>query len=180
MSGEPFPNLPDAEFPFADGFCDELVRREGFDFQIMAVDAEKGVRRRETDSFVAVEKGMVVGERLHQRGGFVNQVVVVSALRTKDGSFQEPPVSKPMNSAKLLDELPVHLHGLADGHVDVPRHLLRQEFVQLPILVSRATEIAHYLRPHRPLRRHHELEVVLQRFFQQKPSGLPVFLGQFG
>src|SRR5260370_15798939 len=98
MSGEPFPNLPDAEFPFADGFCDELVRREGFDFQIMAVDAEKRVRRRETDSFVAVEKGIVVGERLHQRRGFVNQVVVASALRTNHATFQEPPDTNRMNS----------------------------------------------------------------------------------
>ncbi len=151
MSGEPFPDLPDAEFPFADGFSDEPVCRERFDFQIMAVDTQKRVRRRETDSLVAVEEGMVIGVRFHQRGGFMNQIVVVSALRTKDGSFQEPPVPKPMNSTKLLDELPVHLHGLADGDVHVLRHLLRQEFVQLAILVSRATEMAHYLRPHRPL-----------------------------
>ena len=44
---------------------------------------------------VAVEEGMVIGERFHQRGGFMNQIVVVSALRTKDGSFQEPPSRSP-------------------------------------------------------------------------------------
>ena len=69
VSGEPFPDLPDAEFSFADRFCDELVRRESFDFQIMAVDTQKCVRRRDTDSLVAVEEGMVIGERFHQRGG---------------------------------------------------------------------------------------------------------------
>jgi len=140
MSGEPFPDLPDAEFPFADGFSDEPVCRERFDFQIMAVDTQKRVRRRETDSLVAVEEGMVIGVRFHQRGGFMNQIVVVSALRTKDGSFQEPPVPKPMNSTKLLDELPLRTRC----HPAVNKTLT--SFLQfMPQFISRLFQRAYHL-----------------------------------
>ena len=62
---------------------------------------------------------MVVRERLHEGRGFVDEVVVVAILGTKDGRFEEAPVAKAVDAAKFINELTMHLDGFANGQVDV-------------------------------------------------------------
>jgi len=64
---------------------------------------------------------MVVCKRLHEGRGFVDEVVVVAILGTKDSRFEEAPVTKAVDAAKFITELTMHLDGLGDGQVDVAR-----------------------------------------------------------
>lgn len=121
MAVEPRPDLTDAKFSFGDGFGNEFVGRDSLQLKIVAVDPQKGVGRSQADSFIAIEKGMVVRERLHESRGFVNEVVVVPVLRTEDGRFKQAMVAKAVNAAKFVDELAVHFHGFRHGQIDVAR-----------------------------------------------------------
>ncbi len=87
MSREPFADLPDAEFPLADRLRDESMSGEWFELKIESIDTEKRVCDGETDSLVAVQESMIIGQGFHQRCCFMNQVVVVSILRAVNGCF---------------------------------------------------------------------------------------------
>jgi hypothetical protein len=121
VSGEPFPNLANSKFSLADGVEYEFVCSYRLQVKVIAVHAEKCVGYGQADSLVAVEESVVVRERLHEGCGFVDEVVVVAILGTKDGRFEEAPVAKTMDAAKFINELTMHLDGFANGQVDVAR-----------------------------------------------------------
>ncbi len=121
VDGEPFPDLTNSKFSLGDRFGDELVRRDGLQLEIVPVDAEKSIGRGQADSFVAIEKSMIARERFHQSSGFVNEVVVVSVLWTKDGGFEKSLVTKTVDAAKFVDELAMHFDGFAHGQIDIAR-----------------------------------------------------------
>jgi hypothetical protein len=61
------------------------------------------VCRGESDTLVAVEKGMIVGERFHQRGCFLGDSVVIPDLWAENGGFEEPLISESMSPAVVFD-----------------------------------------------------------------------------
>ena len=121
MGSEPFSDLANSKLSLRDGFGYEFMRRDGFQLEIVAVDAEESIGSGQADSLVAIEKSMVARERFHQCRGFVDQVVVVAVLWTKDGGFEKTLVAKSVDAAKFGDELAMHLDGFAHGQIDIAR-----------------------------------------------------------
>lgn len=68
------------------------------------MDAEKRIRRGKTDPLIAVEENLTVRQRLHEGCGFLELVVVVAVLGSKDGGLKQAYVAKPMNAAELFDD----------------------------------------------------------------------------
>jgi hypothetical protein len=121
VGGEPFPDLAYSKFSLCDGLGDEFVSGNSLQLEVMAINPEKCVRRGKTDSLVAIEESMIVRERLHERRGFVGEVVIVAILRAKNGRFEKAPVAKSVNATKLIDQLAMHLDGFGHGQVDKAR-----------------------------------------------------------
>jgi hypothetical protein len=57
----------------------------------------------EGDTFISVEKRMIIRERLHERCSFLRDVRVVTHLRAEYSRFQETLFAPPMNSAVLFN-----------------------------------------------------------------------------
>jgi len=57
----------------------------------------------ESDTFVSVEKRMIIRERLHECCSFLRDVGVVTHLRAEYSRFQETLVPYSVNSAVLLN-----------------------------------------------------------------------------
>ena len=60
MGNEPLSDLANAKLSLGDGFGDEFVGRDSFQFEIVAVGAEKGIGRGEANSPVAIEECVIV------------------------------------------------------------------------------------------------------------------------
>jgi len=121
VGGKPFSDLANAKFSLAYGFGDEFVCRDGLQLEMVAVDAEKGIRRGETDSFVAIEESMIVRKRLHESRGFVDDVVIIAILGAENSCFEKALITKSVNPAKFVDELTMHFYGFRHGQIDVAR-----------------------------------------------------------
>lgn len=119
MCGEPFSDLAYSKFSLGDGFGDEFVSRDSLQLEIQAIHPEKSIGCGQTNSLVAIEESMIVRKRLHESGGFVDEVVVVAILGAENGSFEKALVAKPVNAAKFIYELTVHFDDFAHGQVDV-------------------------------------------------------------
>lgn len=65
----------------------EVEGRAKVRFEIVAVHYQKRVCGGESDPFVAVNKRMIIRQRLHQSCRLFENVVVVAALRPKGSSF---------------------------------------------------------------------------------------------
>ena len=90
MTAQPWDELVEAELV---GFVergDESVRLLGIRRETRAVDGEKCIRGGESRALVAVDEGMVLREALPERGGFLDQVGVITGLRPVEGGFQQP------------------------------------------------------------------------------------------
>ena len=124
MLAEPFPDLTNAEFSPCDGFRNEPMSPKRLDFKKVRINAEKSVGDRETNPLISVEECVIVGERFHQRGSFVNQIVVISILRAINGGFEESAVPQSMHAPKLLDEQAVHFYRFGDRRIEMLGHLL--------------------------------------------------------
>src|ERR1700739_4903317 len=66
--------------------------------QIESVYEQKRVRGREAHTFVAVEEGMIVDQRLKQRRRLFAQFVVVTSLRTEHRSLQRSLIAQPVRA----------------------------------------------------------------------------------
>lgn len=106
-----------SKLSLADGIGDKRMGRQSLQLQIKAIDSEERVRCGEADPFVPVEECVVVGQRFHERGGFVNQVIVIAGLRMEHRRFQQAAISEAVDSPKLFDEMPVHFEDFADRQV---------------------------------------------------------------
>ena len=58
--------------------------------QLLTIQAQEHIGRKECDAFVPVAKGVIHDERFEQRGGHLGEVGVVAGLRAEQGAFQQP------------------------------------------------------------------------------------------
>ncbi len=91
------------------------------DLDVEAITPQKDVGGGEGDALIAVEEAVVVAERLHERGRFFFEGIVIADLRTKNGGLNQASMSYAMETAEQLDE-PV-LHPVDFRHRKVIRHL---------------------------------------------------------
>src|SRR5690242_13215926 len=75
---------------------------------------------RHGDAFVAIDKWMILGQAFPKRSAFLNEVGVITALRSCQGGFKGASVSDTKGTAESGDQLSVdgdHLiHGWVEGH----------------------------------------------------------------
>ena len=77
--------------------------------------ARKVLRRGESRTLVAVDKGMVLREALPERCGLLDQVGVITGLRSVEGGFQQPLIPDTMGAAIAFDL--VGMHSQHFGHI---------------------------------------------------------------
>jgi hypothetical protein len=82
---------------------DECVSILGFYLDVKAVPAEEDIGGSESDALIAVEEAMVVAERLHQRGSFFFDGIVITNVRTKNGGLNRALIADTVETAKHLD-----------------------------------------------------------------------------
>src|SRR5580693_3043152 len=68
--------------------CDETLRRIGVGGDARAVDGKKSVGRGESRALVAVDERMVLGKAFPQGGRLLDQIGVVTCLRSIKGGFE--------------------------------------------------------------------------------------------
>ena len=88
--------------------------------QPRAVDGQKRVRRRESGPLVAVDKGMVLGQALPERGRFLHQIGVVASLWAIERRLQQSRIAHPRLPAIALDL--IGMHGQDFGEREVIAH----------------------------------------------------------
>jgi len=93
---DPVEDLGKAEFVPLHRAIDECVSIQGFDLDVKAVPPQEDIGGSESDALITVEEAMVVAERLHQRGSFFFDGIVIADLRTKNGG---------LNSALIADTM---------------------------------------------------------------------------
>jgi len=123
--------------------CFSGVRDDG-----ESIDQQKSVRRVEGYALVAINEGMIVCQRLHQRRRFFPQIGVIAGLRPEDGSLQSSLIPQALNATVMLDLAMMNGEYFRDGQVDAFRHLLvfGQFLIQLPVLFVGASGRFHHLR----------------------------------
>ncbi len=86
---DPVKNLRETKFPAIHRAVNKLVPCLRIDFDVETVAPQEDVGGSEGDPLVAVEKAVVVAERLHQRGRFFFERVVIADLGTENGGLPE-------------------------------------------------------------------------------------------
>ena len=103
MLTDPVENLSKAEFVPLHRAIDECVSIPGLDLDVKAVPPQEDIGGSESDALITVEEAMVVAERLHQRGSFFFDGIVVADLRTKNGGLNSALIADTMATAEHLD-----------------------------------------------------------------------------
>lgn len=80
-----------------------------------AVYVQKGEGRRKSDPLVAVDERMVLGERFPKRGGLLQTVGIVAALRPIRSRFQKTGIAQPLRAAVSLDQVRVDGKHIGNG-----------------------------------------------------------------
>src|ERR1700693_6478891 len=73
---------------------DECVGFLSIGHEPRSVDGERGIHRGESRALVAVDERMILRQAFPQRGGFLNQVGVITGLRPVKGGFQKSWISE--------------------------------------------------------------------------------------
>jgi len=138
----PFKNRSKPKLSTLERSDDEVGCHTGFDIQIVIVHQQESVRSREGDSFVAIEKGMIISQGFHQRCRFLRNRVVVPDLRTEYRRFKKLLVSQSVDPAVRVDQFTMDLKDFADGQVD-SRQLLSQFSISFAELLVRDFELIY-------------------------------------
>jgi hypothetical protein len=119
-----------------------------------------------------VEESVVIRERLHQRGRFFFDGVVIASLRTKNGGLNSALIPDTMEAAEYLD--PSMLHKVDFRHRKVIRHLLGEKLQQITIASNRPVEGIHHLGADQVLERNHIVQIELESLLENMPLRLPI------
>jgi hypothetical protein len=119
---EPIQYLRKPKFVRSYGADDKLVPIFSFDINVTPVATKENVGRGECDPLVAVEKAVIVAERLHQRRTFFLEGGVVTSLRTENGGLHSALIPNTLGSPEHINQQVLHLVDLC--HRQVLAHLL--------------------------------------------------------
>lgn len=175
---QPFGDVGKTEFAAIKRAVNEVVSVASIHRYVETVAAQENVSRCKGDPFVAIDKSVVVGERLHQRGRFLNDGVVVASLRAEHGGLDGILVADALATAEFGDQEVVHLVYLGDRQVF--RHLFGEACEKFAISRDGLLKRIHYLRPNQVLGRDDVLEIMSKRLFENVSLGLAVLLSDGG
>jgi len=178
VRGDPLTNEGESKRAGGDCFSYEMVSLYGFRTHEETIHAKKSISRGKTCPFIPIDETVVVSKRFHQGCGFLDEIVVIACLRTKNGGFQAPLVEEAGCAAEFFDQLVVNGCDFGAGEVKIRHRLASQPLIQLSIFFDRLAEVAHCLRPHRALIGSQEPNIVLNGFLQKKGFALPVLFGE--
>src|SRR5579862_184068 len=120
VTAQPWDKLVEAELVCFVKVSDEFISLLGVRCEARAIDGEKSIRRGESRPLVAVDKGTVLREALPERCGFLDQVSVITGLRSVEGGFQQPLIPDAVGAAIAFDQVGMHgqhfRHGEIVGH----------------------------------------------------------------
>ena len=131
MLTDPVEDLGKAEFVPVHRADDERVSVQAFDLDAKAVASQEDIGGGESDALIAVEEPVVVTERLHQRGRFFFDGVVIADLRAKNGSLNSAFIADTMETSEHLDQS--MLHPVDFRYHKVIRHLLGETLQQITV-----------------------------------------------
>ena len=103
MLTDPFEDLGKTEFVSVHRAIDERISVQAFDLDGKAVAPQEDIGGGESDALISVEEAVIVGERLHQRGRFFFDGVVIAGLRSENGGLNRPLIADAMETAEHLD-----------------------------------------------------------------------------
>src|SRR5208283_2537505 len=146
----------------------------------ISVRSKHHIRQSKALSFVSVNKGAVVSQRLQQSRCFLKQIVVIAILWSENGGLQQSPVSDTWESAEFLDEQAVGFNGFSHSRVNANWHLLSQKLEEFAVLLDGLTNVGHDFRANGVLCWSHVLDVVFGSPLQYIGGRLTVVLRQFG
>ena len=175
MLTDPVKDLGKAEFVPVHRAVDESVCVEALDLDVRAVASQKDISSSERDALIAVEETVVIAERLHQRGRFFFDGVVIAGLRTKNGGLNSALIADTMETAEHFDQS--MLHPVDFSYRKVIRHLLGETLQQVTVASNGLLEGVHHLRADQVLGRNHVVQVEGERLLKNMPLGLPISLG---
>src|SRR5580704_17692843 len=124
MRRDPLVKQGEAELAFRQRFHHELESRLAADVEVESIHEQKRVSSGKPNAFVAVHEGMIINQRLQQRGRLFAQVVVVAGLRTEDRGFQSALIEHSGFAAVLLDLVMMDGGDFGYGEVDALGHYL--------------------------------------------------------
>ena len=103
MFSNPVEDVRKIEFMPRYRAIDKSMAIRGIHFYEIAISPEKDVGCGESDALIAVNKSMVVGKGLHQRGGFFFDGIVIADLRPKNRGLYSSLVTDTMKTAEHFD-----------------------------------------------------------------------------
>jgi hypothetical protein len=171
----PVKYLEKAEFVAVHRSVDERVAIWAFDLDVKPVAPQENIGGGEGDALIAVEEAVVVSERLHQRGRFFFNGVVIAGLRTKNGGLNSALIADTMETAKHLDQ--AMLHPVDFRYREVFPHLLGKTLQQITVASHRLLKSIHHLGANQVLGRNHVVQIERERLLENVPLGLPIPLG---
>jgi hypothetical protein len=172
---DPVKDLGKAEFVPVHRAVNESVCVQAPDLDVKAVASQKDIGSGESDALIAIEEAVVIAERLHQRGRFFFDGVVLDDLRTKNGGLNGALIADTMEAAGHFDQS--MLHSVDFSYRKVNRHLLGETLQQVTIASNRLLEGVHPLGADQMLRRNHVVQIEPERLFENMPLRLPILLG---
>ena len=108
---------------------------------VETVSAQKDVRCREGDSFVAVQKSVIESKGFHQRGGFFFDGLIVARLWAEGSGLNCGLIANAVDTAEHFDQLVLHSIGFRDRQVLA--HLFSEPFQQIAIARDRFLKCIH-------------------------------------
>src|SRR5271166_5356142 len=99
----PFMKQGEAEFSCGNCLHYEVISSLVSHLEIESVHQHESVNRCEGHPLIAVQKGVIVDQRLKQRGRLFAQVVVVTSLRPENSGLQCAMIEHPGLAAVFLD-----------------------------------------------------------------------------
>ena len=105
---DPVEDLGKAEFVPVHRPDDERMSGQAFDFDVKAVAPQEDIGGGKSDALIAIEEAVVVTERLHQRGRFFFDGVVIADLGTKNGGLNGALIADTMETAEQVDQSMLH------------------------------------------------------------------------
>ena len=100
---DPVEDLGKAEFVPVHRAIDERISVQALDLDGKAVAPQEDIGGGESDAPITIEEAVVIAERLHQRGRFFFDGVVIAGLRTENGGLNRPLIADAMETAEHLD-----------------------------------------------------------------------------
>ena len=131
MLTDPVEDLGKAELVPFHRARNERVSILAFDLDVKPIAPEKNIGGGESDAFVAIEKTVIIAERLHQRRCFFFDGVVIAGLRTKNGGLNRTLITDAVETAEQFDQS--MLHPVDFRYRKVVRHLLGEPLQQVTV-----------------------------------------------